>query len=1170
MHSCFVFALVIFSIYSFADEQNDFENSGFESWNHILNLPSDKKSQWMLPPQEPPFSIFEQSNKYAHSGNYSLHIKDDDKRNVNQFIAYRPFNNKSEFAWGKIIKFSLWVKQIHSSTVKKVGIGISVRDNNGKNHYAIDKIDSCGETDWLQLKTKLLCPEGAREIRFVINCAGGWGQTAEAYFDDAVITIEKSLAVADNSNSVKSLPSINAAPINHQADTNNYLVEKYSQNKVYTSDRYNRPIIKNGTFYLNNQPIFFSGPWIYNRKYRDWNSDHKSGTISHPAYNDAPSKEIFEIMGFNSCQISSAWSIPGHALSGWSISPQWQKEEKEIDDFFGGFKDFPLVLDFAFIHAYILKKDNIAKYKELEQRNPYWHQFIPFCPEHPEGDRIYRNYFLTGTQAALMNNANVMVYELFNESSYFCECRYNRHEFAQRMERKYTTIQQANKIWGTIFDDFREVAEQSDFHQYKKLWPDWCKFMSHRYVEILKKYTTLIKTIDKRPNVYFTEQLSGGNIFTQVGAGMDYRLIAKQVDLLAHEGGWKFGKAVNIQATNSMEDVVFETGLRHWFVTTFFQALAKGEKPIFNDEHYIQRFEHGIRVPSKKEDMITSLWNEIFHGASGNFPYCWDKRSWEWKTFDEAKENVITPSYKSSSFLNPYNWPPENLSCFKEFMIELEPYKEQILPFPRTKPATVAIFFSYPTLRMLSYHNNINFQKRMLRCYSALLEEQYPVCIIFEEELKAGLPKDIKALIVPCAEYATPESVKDIEAFSNNGGIVIADKNAFAMDEYSNPLPEFSGNIKRVNIDDSCAGVEIKKYLENRKTPRYGVINPLDGRPIAGTNLEIIDRGDFKMIFIVSMDELETRLVNVKIFLNDMVGSFYLSDIIKKQLLIDSNGNEKWDKKSLNNDGFILTLPPQERVLLVLKRNRTEALTTMSPGAIKKMFMAAKSNEAEQLAGYIEKEKELRQKFMDARIYKDVKCSKCAYVDISNFANMDFADDKAEDQKGGWFDQGSNDFSKMALGQQTLAGVPFCIIDPSKNNNKSAIILYGGNRDFFPKAIKGMKINLFAEKIYFLHTMGWGAPKNTTVMTYIIRYDNDTEVKIPIRSGFEISSWWGDNIIPNARIAVESSNPFASKINMQCFAWRNPFPERKVKELDIISACGEGVPAIVAISVQMP
>ena len=66
---------------------------------------------------------------------------------------------------------------------------------------------------------------------------------------------------------------------------------------------------------------------------------------------------------------------------------------------------------------------------------------------------------------------------------------------------------------------------------------------------------------------------------------MDYRRIAEVLDVLTLEGGWQYGFNSNLVARNEMEEIVMSGGSKQWFNCDFFQALAKGRKPVMNDEH---------------------------------------------------------------------------------------------------------------------------------------------------------------------------------------------------------------------------------------------------------------------------------------------------------------------------------------------------------------------------------------------------------------------------------------------------------------------------------------------------------------------------------------------------------------------------------------------------------
>lgn len=76
-------------------------------------------------------------------------------------------------------------------------------------------------------------------------------------------------------------------------------------------------------------------------------------------------------------------------------------------------------------------------------------------------------------------------------------------------------------------------------------------------------------------------------------------------------------------------------------------------------------------------------------------------------------------------------------------------------------------------------------------------------------------------------------------------------------------------------------------------------------------------------------------------------------------------------------------------------------------------------------------------------------------VDLRRAMNMGFADEVAEDGKGGWTDQGAdNDLSMMKTGLHELSGIPFRIVDPVANDGKSCIAMRGKARPDFCKSAR--------------------------------------------------------------------------------------------------------------------
>ena len=183
------------------------------------------------------------------------------------------------------------------------------------------------------------------------------------------------------------------------------------------------------------------------------------------------------------------------------------------------------------------------------------------------------------------------------------------------------------------------------------------------------------------------------------------------------------------------------------------------------------------------------------------------------------------------------------------------------------------------------------------------------------------------------------------------------------------------------------------------------------------------------------------------------------------------------------------------------------------------------------------------------------------FLDLSKVANMGFRDEVADDQAGGWTDQGGNDFRHMPVGEQTLCGLPFRILDPARNNGKSCLVLRGHGRDYFPVSAAA-KVGRKAKSMVVLHTLAWG--DETPVAHYIVRYADGKQEEIPIRAGKEILGWWGESETDEVRIAVQSGNLATRMVCLHAWVWKNPRPESTIASLEFRSTESKGIPVIVA------
>jgi hypothetical protein len=965
--------------------------------------------------------------------------------------------------------------------------------------------------------------------------------------------------------------------------------------KVWSADDYRRPEIKNGVFYSGDVPVFFMGPWIDSMLlHADFGPGSKRDFLKDEIYNRVFDTAIADNLGVNSFQLSAAAQLPFFM----ELNLPWEK--RMLDDtiaqaeMYRGTQGMPFILDFAWINwlARPLVAENPDN-KKLLQHNAGWHEFIPLCPEHQDAIKIYSSYFRTGTAFALANGANPFIYEIFNESCYMCSCEFNRKAFAEELQQRFNTIQAANQAMGTSLTSFKSVADIPRYETIPALWAEWCKFMSRRYAAILRQYAEVIREVDRRPNVYVTQQLWVSSLFKPNGSGMDYRLIADELDVLSIEGGWKFGQT-HTNSSNPMEAVMESSG--YPFVADLFAALGKGVKPVVNNEHYCTRSRFGKRVSSKKEDLVTAMWAEVFYGQSGSFTYAWCKRVWEWQNFKEAKDTVYDGGYKAANMLNPYAWPREALDGFKMFSGELEGLAEIALPQPRRAPGKVALVYSYPSLRM-SAINRENIEKQLLNSYFTLLYNQYPLEIVFAEDIDNHMLKRFDAVILPAIRNAESKIIAGLRRYVANGGLVVCAGNALSEDEYGRPLDaSVLLGLKRLNGEISAAGAVksgnwwshrigkgsvayidetfatpksaalIPEILATNNTGRYFTVSNTSSEKLTQVEVQLIDRGNTKLLLLVNWEDQGSRLVRLRYTGGETLKPMYVSSPVTRSLYLNEN-SDKWDDATLRQRGVEVILPPQTRVLLLLTTTIPDTpLKRVSPQKLSSEFKRIQTGEVKTLKTWDAQAKKLQEEYHAARNYPDVNPADCVPLNLTGHVNVGFEDELPGDRKGGWFDQGSNDYSNAPTGKVILAGIPFHIIAPENNQGNSVIVMRGRERPYFAPEIKDIPVNLKAKNLYILHTAGWSQSLGSVCYYLLVKFADGDSLKIPVRFKHEIGGWWKPTPLPHAKIAHEAPNAICKRVGLYCWKWSNPKSDKVIKSIDLESGENNAVPAIVAIT----
>ena len=167
-------------------------------------------------------------------------------------------------------------------------------------------------------------------------------------------------------------------------------------------------------------------------------------------------------------------------------------------------------------------------------------------------------------------------------------------------------------------------------------------------------------------------------------------------------------------------------------------------------------------------------------------------------------------------------------------------------------------------------------------------------------------------------------------------------------------------------------------------------------------------------------------------------------------------------------------------------------------------------------------------KITSASLALTVQCGegKGVPLDLRKVANAGFADDVADDGKGGWTDQGpENDLRMLTPGKQAMKGITFHVIDPAENGGKSCVMLAGRARPKFPAtAVCEIPEGVSGTTLYLLHAVAWPGPRVGSIkVTY---RDNSTDT-FKVCGDREVGNWWSPVSYPNGEVVWTAENAVA-------------------------------------------
>jgi hypothetical protein len=189
-------------------------------------------------------------------------------------------------------------------------------------------------------------------------------------------------------------------------------------------------------------------------------------------------------------------------------------------------------------------------------------------------------------------------------------------------------------------------------------------------------------------------------------------------------------------------------------------------------------------------------------------------------------------------------------------------------------------------------------------------------------------------------------------------------------------------------------------------------------------------------------------------------------------------------------------------------------------------------------------------------------------VNLKKFHNASL--DKTWHPKTNVSGEDDNDLAALGKGRKVLAGTEFELSGLIQLLGKNARG-WGGK---FPESVTGIPVDVPVKTLQFLHGCGWQAPDGTKIGKYVVHFQDNSTLDIPIVYGVDVRDWWYWTKEPKGTdqsvIAWTGENAATKAAGMSLriykSTWTNPDPIKRVVSLDFVSSMGGPAPFLIAIT----
>jgi len=428
-----------------------------------------------------------------------------------------------------------------------------------------------------------------------------------------------------------------------------------------------------------------------------------------------------------------------------------------------------------------------------------------------QSNAYYRQHvkrFVTVMARHYSDNPNVIGWQIDNEfgNSHLnlCMCDSCKEAFHKWLEKRYGTIENLNKAWGTVFwsqtysrfDQVPVPLPTPNAHN-PSLLLDWKRFASDLIVDFQRQQVEIIRK--ECPHHFITHNFMG------FADKVSYFDLAKDLDFISHD--------------------------------QYPMLFSKGKYPVSPPSRLAATLDlmRGIKQKSfwiMEQQAGPNGWETMSHS-----PRPGQLALWTYHSVAHGADAVVFFRWRTCLFGTEQYWhgilphsgePERRYEEIKKAIQELAPVMDY---FKGGLPdSEVGILYSYDqnwTFQIQPHHHELDYKEHLLGYYEAFYDANIPVDMLSEEQDFSKY----KLLIAPLLFLVKPELVRKLEDYVKNGGHLVLTMRSGVKDWNNAVIPEtlpgYLSSLTGIRIPEYDCLVGIEQAVRWNASGLYDLTEPV-------------------------------------------------------------------------------------------------------------------------------------------------------------------------------------------------------------------------------------------------------------------------------------------------------------------------------------------------------